>query len=177
MSFLVDIFDSDLPEHSFLASWCHGGRADSVESNRTPFRASQVDHPVDPVQMTCYDDGWLVEHLTPRLREFIISRFQAELITEPKYAPRTPFPMPFAAFRQLSIMSRPSRRSGGLDREVRGRQVLAEQRCLRQRLHAAADVTEVRRRSHAAGALQHPEVRALHVPAPGTLKCITLDRG
>eukprot|EP00913_Durusdinium_trenchii_P001296 g1194.t1 len=46
---------------------------------------TRVDHPCDPVQMTCYDDGWLVEHLTPRLRDFIISHFKPEFITEPKY--------------------------------------------------------------------------------------------
>ena len=26
----------------------------------------EVDHPCEPVQMNCYDDDWLVEHLTPR---------------------------------------------------------------------------------------------------------------
>ncbi|CAE7483501.1 unnamed protein product [Symbiodinium natans] len=46
---------------------------------------SMVDHPADPVQLTSYDNDWLVEHLTPRLRDFIISRFQPDLITEPKF--------------------------------------------------------------------------------------------
>lgn len=61
------------------------GPVEEFEMERMPYESLKVDHPCDPVQMTCYDDGWLVEHLTPRLRDFIISHFKPEFITEPKY--------------------------------------------------------------------------------------------
>ncbi|CAJ1329673.1 unnamed protein product [Effrenium voratum] len=61
------------------------GPTEDFEMERMPYETMQVDHPCDPVQLGAYDDSWLVEHLTPRLRDFIISRFQPDLITEPKY--------------------------------------------------------------------------------------------
>ncbi|CAE7770366.1 VWA3B, partial [Symbiodinium sp. CCMP2592] len=61
------------------------GPNEEFEAERMPYETMQVDHPVDPVQLTSYDNDWLVEHLTPRLRDFIISRFQPDLITEPKF--------------------------------------------------------------------------------------------
>ncbi|CAE7436482.1 unnamed protein product [Symbiodinium natans] len=61
------------------------GPSEEFEAERMPYETVQVDHPVDPVQLTSYDNDWLVEHLTPRLRDFIISRFQPDLITEPKF--------------------------------------------------------------------------------------------
>ena len=61
------------------------GPNEEWEMERMPYEAMKVDHPCEPVQMNCYDDDWLVEHLTPRLRDFIMSRFQPDLVTEPKY--------------------------------------------------------------------------------------------
>jgi len=35
----------------------------------------------------CYDSDWLVESLTPKLREFVLDHFQENFITEPKFVP------------------------------------------------------------------------------------------
>eukprot|EP00933_Yihiella_yeosuensis_P028552 TRINITY_DN22386_c1_g1_i1.p1 TRINITY_DN22386_c1_g1~~TRINITY_DN22386_c1_g1_i1.p1 ORF type:complete len:891 (+),score=167.29 TRINITY_DN22386_c1_g1_i1:101-2773(+) len=63
------------------------GPSEEFEHERMPYETMVVDHPHDPVQLKSYDNDWLVEGLTPRLREFILSRFQSDLITEPKYVP------------------------------------------------------------------------------------------
>eukprot|EP00931_Biecheleriopsis_adriatica_P081279 TRINITY_DN5459_c0_g1_i1.p1 TRINITY_DN5459_c0_g1~~TRINITY_DN5459_c0_g1_i1.p1 ORF type:complete len:914 (+),score=200.36 TRINITY_DN5459_c0_g1_i1:167-2743(+) len=63
------------------------GPSEEFEIERLPYETMKVDHPCDPVQLTSYDNDWLVENLSPRLREFILSRFQPDLITEPKYVP------------------------------------------------------------------------------------------
>eukprot|EP00930_Biecheleria_cincta_P045446 TRINITY_DN31315_c0_g1_i1.p1 TRINITY_DN31315_c0_g1~~TRINITY_DN31315_c0_g1_i1.p1 ORF type:complete len:905 (+),score=166.07 TRINITY_DN31315_c0_g1_i1:56-2716(+) len=63
------------------------GPNEEFEIERMPYETMVIDHPCDPVQLTSYDNDWLVESLTPRLREFIMSRFSADLITEPKYVP------------------------------------------------------------------------------------------
>mmetsp|Transcript_45204 Transcript_45204/g.98780 ORF Transcript_45204/g.98780 Transcript_45204/m.98780 type:complete len:883 (+) Transcript_45204:98-2746(+) len=52
-----------------------------------PFEVMRVDHPCEPVPLTTYDTDWLVESLTPRLREFILKNVQGDLITEPKFVP------------------------------------------------------------------------------------------
>jgi len=61
------------------------GPVEQLEMEQMPYQAMKVDHPCEPVQLNCYDDDWLVEHLTPRLRDFIMQRFQPDLVTEPKY--------------------------------------------------------------------------------------------
>lgn len=61
------------------------GPVEQMEMEQMPYQAMKVDHPCEPVQLNCYDDDWLVEHLTPRLRDFIMQRFQPDLVTEPKY--------------------------------------------------------------------------------------------
>lgn len=61
------------------------GPVEQLEMEQMPYQAMKVDHPCEPVQLNCYDDDWLVEHLTPRLRDFILQRFQPDLVTEPKY--------------------------------------------------------------------------------------------
>jgi len=47
----------------------------------------EVDHPADPIQPTTYDNDWLVESLTPKVREFVLKSFREDLITEPQYVP------------------------------------------------------------------------------------------
>jgi hypothetical protein len=44
-----------------------------------------VDHPTEPIQPTTYDNDWLVENFTPKLRDFVLEHFQEDMITEPKY--------------------------------------------------------------------------------------------
>jgi len=63
------------------------GPNEELELERMPYETMWVDHPHDPVTLNSYDNDWLVENLTPRLRQFIMSRFQSDLITEPKYVP------------------------------------------------------------------------------------------
>ncbi|CAE8595567.1 unnamed protein product [Polarella glacialis] len=63
------------------------GPYEEFECERMPYETMVVDHPHDPVQLSSYDNDWLVDNFTPRLREFIMSSFQADLITEPKYVP------------------------------------------------------------------------------------------
>lgn len=61
------------------------GPMEDFQDERMPYEFMQVDHPCEPVQLTSYDNDWLVENMTPRLREFVMSNFQGDLITEPKY--------------------------------------------------------------------------------------------
>lgn len=61
------------------------GPSEEFDVERMPYESIHVDHPCDPVQLTCMDNDWLVENLTPKLRQFVMSNFQPDLITEPKY--------------------------------------------------------------------------------------------
>lgn len=63
------------------------GPCEVFEEERFPVEQLQTNHPVDPVPLTSYDNDWLVESLTPKLREFLLSKFDEALITEPKYVP------------------------------------------------------------------------------------------
>ena len=38
-----------------------------------------VDHPCEPVQPMTYDNDWLVENFTPKLREFVLEHFQEDM--------------------------------------------------------------------------------------------------
>lgn len=57
------------------------------EATRLPTEILSVDHPCEPLRLDTYDTDWLVENMTPKLREWIMDRFQTDLITEPKYVP------------------------------------------------------------------------------------------
>jgi len=61
------------------------GPCEEFESEKLAYDIMQVDHPCDPIAPASYDNDWLVENLTPRLREFVLAHFQEKLITEPKY--------------------------------------------------------------------------------------------
>jgi len=61
------------------------GPSENFEMLNMPFDLVQVDHPCEPIAPTTYDNDWLVEGLTPNLRDFVLEHFQAEFITEPKY--------------------------------------------------------------------------------------------
>lgn len=63
------------------------GPCEVFEAERAVVENLQSNHPVDPVPLASYDNDWLVESLTPKLREFVLSKFQEALITEPKYVP------------------------------------------------------------------------------------------
>jgi hypothetical protein len=52
---------------------------------QVPHDILEVDHPSDAIQPVTYDNDWLVENLTPQLREFVLQNFHEEFITEPKY--------------------------------------------------------------------------------------------
>jgi len=61
------------------------GPSENFEREKYPYDVVQVDHPCDPIQPLTYDNDWLVESLTPNLREFVLEHFHEEFITEPKY--------------------------------------------------------------------------------------------
>jgi hypothetical protein len=61
------------------------GPSENFETERMPFDVLQVDHPSQPIQPATYDNDWLVESLTPHLRDFVLHHFHEEFITEPKY--------------------------------------------------------------------------------------------
>lgn len=46
-----------------------------------------VKHPLQPIQPATFDNDWLVEGLTPKLRDWVLHRFQEHFVTEPKYVP------------------------------------------------------------------------------------------
>ncbi|CAK0901610.1 unnamed protein product, partial [Prorocentrum cordatum] len=52
-----------------------------------PREAFTVEHPVQAVQLETYDNDWLVENLTPKLREHILQHFQEDCVTEPTFVP------------------------------------------------------------------------------------------
>jgi len=61
------------------------GPSENFEYEKYAYDLVQVDHPCDPIQPTTYDNDWLVESLTPQLRNHVLDNFHEELITEPKY--------------------------------------------------------------------------------------------
>jgi len=61
------------------------GPNEELEAERMPYETMKVEHPCDPIHLTSYDNDWLVENFTPRLREFVLEHFKEDLITEPKY--------------------------------------------------------------------------------------------
>lgn len=61
------------------------GPMENFEFQKMPYDVVQVDHPCDPVQPASYDNDWLIESLTPQLREWVMEHFSEDLITVPKY--------------------------------------------------------------------------------------------
>lgn len=61
------------------------GPCEQFESEGLAMERMHNIHPVEPVEPITYDNDWLVENMTPKLREFVLAHFQEELITEPKY--------------------------------------------------------------------------------------------
>jgi len=64
------------------------GPNEAFQSEPLPREAMHVAHPCEPLPPPAsYDNDWLADQLTPRLRDFVYSNFQEDLIAEPKYVP------------------------------------------------------------------------------------------
>jgi hypothetical protein len=61
------------------------GPQEMFDGERMPLEAMQANHPCEPIEPTSYDNDWLVENMTPKLREFVLVHFQESLISEAKY--------------------------------------------------------------------------------------------
>lgn len=61
------------------------GPQEMFDGERMPLEAMQANHPIEPVEPTSYDNDWLVENMSPKLREFVLEHFQESLISEAKY--------------------------------------------------------------------------------------------
>eukprot|EP00928_Gymnodinium_smaydae_P093760 TRINITY_DN7806_c1_g1_i2.p1 TRINITY_DN7806_c1_g1~~TRINITY_DN7806_c1_g1_i2.p1 ORF type:complete len:901 (+),score=205.08 TRINITY_DN7806_c1_g1_i2:216-2705(+) len=63
------------------------GPAEHLACDFQAHHIARVDHPCEPIQPNTYDNDWLVENFTPKLREFLLEHFHEDMITEPKYVP------------------------------------------------------------------------------------------
>lgn len=63
------------------------GPSEEFEIEAMPRETMFVEHPCEPIAPATYDNDFLHENLTPKLRQFVLEHFQEDLITEPKYVP------------------------------------------------------------------------------------------
>jgi len=61
------------------------GPQEMFDGERMPLESMQANHPCEPIEPTSYDNDWLVENMSPKLREFVLAHFQESLISEAKY--------------------------------------------------------------------------------------------